>query len=125
MYKNKNEGITEMKINKLRVPVKNNSTLRILYFTILLSCLMLMTSVTFAANRTASDILDHAVNLSGIPQSQSYESQNGGLVFSPTEKPVAENKAKSVTEKPNEVAKAKKSDKANDNEVIASLNTVS
>ena len=121
MYKNKNEGITEMRINKLRVKVKNNSTHKILYTVILMSCLMLMTTVTWAADRTASDILDHAVNLSGIPQSQAYESLNGGLIFSPTEKPVAENKAKPVTEKPNEVAKAKKSDNTNDNEVIASL----
>lgn len=113
-----------MRINKLQVRAKNILAHQWLYSLILLSCLMLMTSVSWATvptNRTASDILDHAVNLSGIPESTSYESQNGGLVFSPVDKPIVENKSKPVTKKPNEVAKSKKSDKTNDNEVVANL----
>lgn len=127
-----------MRINKLQVHAKNILAHQWLYSLILLSCLMLMTSVSWATvptNRTASDILDHAVNLSGSPASKSFSETNGGISFSsdektPPNKPdtsIAGSKPTSAPaiQKPEEIVKSKKLDKANDNEIIASLNSVS
>ncbi len=119
-----------MKINKLHLHQLSKMTVRWLCEILALS-LLTVTAIYAAPPSTPSEILDHAINLSGVAEANSYSPDNGGFVFT-DDKPAAKKPdsalAKEKQQTPtsqqqqdemDDAAKSKKSSKSGSSEVVA------